>query len=239
VSNPSLDANWISLNQEIMTCRACPRLVEWREQVAREKRRAYRDCDYWGKPVTGFGDSRARLVVVGLAPGAHGANRTGRVFTGDGAGGSGDFLYGALYRAGFATQPMSRYLGDSLALHDAFVTCMARCAPPANRPTAQELANCRGYLVREFELLRQVQVIVALGHIAFDGCLRTLNQSAGNLLRLKFGHARHYPLSLYQPDLPHLIASYHPSRQNTQTGRLTEAMIDTVFQLARSIIDSY
>lgn len=234
----SPDPNWIDLNEEIVSCRACPRLVEWREQVAREKRRAFRDSDYWGKPVPGFGDRQARLVIVGLAPGAHGANRTGRVFTGDGAGGSGDFLYSALHRAGFANQPISRYRGDSLALEDAFVTCMARCAPPANRPTPQELTNCRGYLARELELLRQVEVIVALGQIAFEGCLRILKEAGANLPRLKFGHARHYKLADYQPNLPHLIASYHPSRQNTQTGRLTPAMLDQVFQLARTLLDS-
>jgi uracil-DNA glycosylase family 4 len=222
------DSAWQTLNTEVTACRACPRLVAWREQVAREKRRAYRDWDYWGRPVPGFGDPAGRLLIVGLAPGAHGANRTGRMFTGDG---SGDTLYGSLHRTGFANQPTSRRRDDGLALTDAFITAVARCVPPGNRPTAKELAACRPFLAREWALMPQVRVIVALGQMAFDGCLRLLRDHGHNLPRLKFGHGLHYPL-----DSIHLIASYHPSRQNTQTGRLTPSMLDQVFSLARSLL---
>lgn len=225
---------WQSLNQEIISCRACPRLVAWREQKAQEKRRAYKEWDYWGRPVPGFGDWQAQLLVVGLAPGAHGANRTGRVFTGDG---SGDFLYGALHRAGLANQPTSRHVGDGLELFNTFITAVARCAPPANRPTAEELKNCRPYLAQELALLPDVRVIVALGQIAFEGCQRLFWEQGYELPRLKFGHKQHYPLAAYHPDLPHLIASYHPSRQNTQTGRLTVTMFDEVFVLAQALLD--
>ena len=219
---------WQTLDQEIVTCRACPRLVTWREQVAQEKRRAYRDWDYWGRPVPGFGDHDARLLIVGLAPGAHGANRTGRMFSGDS---SGNTLYGSLYRTGFANQPTATHRGDGLTLTDAFITAVARCAPPGNRPTADELNACRPFLAREWGLLTRLRVIVALGQLAFDGCLRLLRDQGYDLPRLKFGHGAHYPL-----EPVHLIASYHPSRQNTQTGRLTLAMLDEMFELARSLI---
>jgi uracil-DNA glycosylase family 4 len=226
--------SWQQLNSEIMACRACPRLVEWREQVAREKRRAYRDWDYWGRPVPGFGDPEARLLVVGLAPGAHGSNRTGRMFTGDS---SGDTLYTALHRAGFANQPISRHRDDGLSLTDALITAVGRCAPPGNRPTSEELTNCRTYLVREFGLLPGLQVIVALGQIAFEGCLRLLRSLGYDLPRLKFGHALDYPLEPPNGTGPrHLLTSYHPSRQNTQTGRLNQAMLDEVFVTARSYL---
>ena len=234
--NFSADQNnsWPGLQHEIITCRACPRLVTWREQVAREKRRAYRDWDYWGKPVPGFGDPAARLLVVGLAPGAHGSNRTGRPFTGDS---SGDTLYTALHRAGFASQPISRHREDGLTLTDAFITAVARCAPPGNRPTPDEMANCRPFLEREWTLLAQGQVIVALGQIAFDGCCRLLREQGYALPRLKFGHGRRYPLEPPESaGFKHLLAAYHPSRQNTQTGRLTQAMLDEVFALARSLL---
>lgn len=221
--------DWESLNQEIITCRACPRLVAWREKMAREKRRAYRDWDYWGRPVPGFGDREARLLIVGLAPGGHGANRTGRVFTGDG---SGETLIPALYRAGFANQPTSRQRGDGLALIDAFISGIARCAPPKNRPTAAELNNCRPFLIREWELLPRLRVILPLGQMAFNGSLRLLREQGYELPRLKFGHGLHHSVS----DSLHLVASYHPSRQNTQTGRLTPAMLNEVFNLARSLI---
>ena len=219
---------WQTLDQEIVTCRACPRLVTWREQVAQEKRRAYRDWDYWGRPVPGFGDHDARLLIVGLAPGAHGANRTGRMFSGDS---SGNTLYGSLYRTGFANQPTATHRGDDLTLTDAFITAVARCAPPGNRPTADELNACRPFLAQEWGLLIRLRVIVALGQLAFDGCLRLLRDQGYDLPRLKFGHGAHYPL-----EPVHLIASYHPSRQNTQTGRLTLAMLDEVFELAGSLI---
>jgi uracil-DNA glycosylase family 4 len=220
--------DWQTLNQEIITCRTCPRLVAWREQVAREKRRAYRDWDYWGKPVPGFGDPQARVFIVGLAPGAHGANRIGRMFSGDS---SGSTLYGSLHRTGFANQSSSDHRDDGLTLTDAFITAVARCAPPKNRPTAGELAACRPFLEREWALIPQVQVVVALGQMAFDGCLRLLRAHGQDVPRLKFGHGVHFPL-----DGLHLLASYHPSRQNTQTGRLTLDMLDDVFNRARALL---
>lgn len=225
--------SWDTLNQQIITCRACPRLVEWREQVAREKRRAYQDWDYWGKPVPGFGDIHGRLWLVGLAPGAHGSNRTGRMFTGDS---SGDTLYTALYRAGFASQPTTRRRGDGLTLTDAFVTAVGRCAPPANKPTPAELNNCRPFLQREWALMPQVQVLVALGQIAFDRLQRMLRDDGWDVPRAKFGHA--VQASLHGPAgrRVQLLGSYHPSRQNTQTGRLTQTMLDDVFALARSLL---
>lgn len=234
--SPTKDPRWQTLTTDNVSCRACPRLVAWREQVAREKRRAYRDWDYWGRPVPGFGDPKARLLVVGLAPGAHGANRTGRMFTGDG---SGDTLYTALHRAGFANQPTSRHRDDGLVLTDAFITAVARCAPPGNRPTAEELDNCRPFMAREWQLMPQIRVVVALGQIAFKGCLRLMQDFGYELPRLKFGHARHYKLPVPPSSVSrHLLASYHPSRQNTQTGRLTQAMLNDVFILARSLLDA-
>lgn len=226
---------WEALTAEVVGCRACPRLVAWREQVARDKRRAYRDWDYWGRPVPSFGDRAGRLLIVGLAPGAHGANRTGRMFTGDS---SGDTLYAALFRAGFANQPTSQHRDDGLMLTDAFITAVARCAPPGNRPTAEELNTCRPYLAREWALMPQIRVVLALGQIAFDGCQRLLRvMGYEDLPRLKFGHGLHYSLSSASPtETGHLIASYHPSRQNTQTGRLTPAMLDQVFSLVRSLL---
>lgn len=209
--------------------------MAWREQVAREKRRAYRDWDYWGRPVPGFGDPAARLLVVGLAPGAHGSNRTGRMFTGDS---SGDTLYTALYRAGFANQPISRHRDDGLTLADAFITAVGRCAPPDNRPTPAELAACRPFLARECSLMPQVQVIVALGQIAFEGCLTLLRHAGYHVPRLKFGHNLQYLLDSPGHFSPlKLVTSYHPSRQNTQTGRLTQTMLDEVFILARSLLE--
>jgi uracil-DNA glycosylase family 4 len=228
-------ANWHSLHANVIACRACPRLVAWREQVAREKRRAYRQWTYWGRPVPGFGQITARLLVVGLAPGAHGANRTGRMFTGDS---SGHTLYAALHRAGFASQPTSEHRDDGLALNDTFVTAVARCAPPGNRPTAEELSTCRPFLAREWELMPQIRVVVALGQVAFDGFLRMVRDHGYDVPRLKFGHGLHHSLtSPEKGDTKHLIASYHPSRQNTQTGRLTPDMLDGVFSLAQSLME--
>jgi len=215
---------WDALNADIVTCACCPRLVAWREEVARTKRRAYRDWDYWGKPVPGFGDHRARLLIIGLAPGAHGSNRTGRMFTGDS---SGETLYGALHRAGFANQPTAASREDGLRLNDAFITAIGRCAPPQNRPAPEELANCRPFLAREIALLSDVRVVLALGKMAFDGYLRLLREQGFDLPRLTFAHGARYTLA---PSLPILMASYHPSRQNTQTGRLTMAMFDAVFE---------
>jgi uracil-DNA glycosylase family 4 len=221
---------WQQLEATIVACRRCPRLVEWREEVARTRRRAYQDWEYWGRPVPGFGDQGARVLVVGLAPGAHGANRTGRVFTGDG---SGDFLFPALHEAGFANQPLARHRGDGLALDDMFITAVCRCVPPANRPTAQELANCRPYLAREIDLLDQLLVVVTLGRIAFDHTLRLYREQGHAIPRLDFSHGAVYSLG---EGLPWLVASYHPSRQNTQTGRLTPDMFAAVWTQVRDLL---
>jgi uracil-DNA glycosylase len=218
-------ANWNQHNLKIINCRQCPRLVEYRERIAREKRRAYRDWDYWGKPVPGFGDHNARVVLIGLAPGAHGSNRTGRMFTGDA---SGDFLYSALHRAGFANKPIARDVNDGLELKDVFITAICRCAPPDNKPTLQEQANCLPFLMHEFELLKRARVVVALGKIGCDGYLRLLREQGQVVPRVKFGHGVRYELGA---GLPTLICSYHPSKQNTQTGRLTPGMLDQVFRL--------
>jgi uracil-DNA glycosylase family 4 len=213
------------LNEEIIQCRKCARLVAWREEVARVKRRAYIDQEYWGRPVPGFGDPNARVVSVGLAPGAHGSNRTGRNFTGDASGG---FLYPALYRAGFANQPTATHRGDGLALKDLYLSASGRCAPPANKPAPAELDNCQPFLERELEILKP-QVIVCLGSIAFARILRIY--SVRNPA-WKFGHG-----ALYQIENgPFVLCSYHPSQQNTQTGRLTAAMFDEVWTKAKSLL---
>jgi len=218
------------LNADVTACRACPRLVSWREEVAATKRRAWRDWDYWGKPVPGFGDPDARLLLVGMAPGAHGANRTGRVFTGDA---SGDFLYPALHRAGFANQPNSTDLADGLELIDCYITSVARCVPPQNKPVAAEIAACRPFLERELALLPQVQVVMPFGRIAFDGYVRALRQMGHPIPRLDFGHGLLHEL----PDgLPAILSSYHPSQQNTRTGRLTAEMMDDVLATARGLL---
>jgi uracil-DNA glycosylase family 4 len=214
------------LNINLLNCHRCPRLVEWRERVAREKRRAYRDWIYWGKPVPGFGDPHARVFVVGLAPGAHGSNRTGRQFTGDA---SGDFLYPALYRAGFASQPTSMSRDDGLMLTDLYTAPVCRCAPPDNKPTRQEIENCQPYLKTEFEIIRP-KVIVVLGRIAFDCILRMYSIKDNSL---PFMHNTVYML----PDCKYVVCSYHPSRQNTQTGRLTTTMFDQVWRTALELIN--
>ncbi len=224
--------SWEELNSQIVTCEACPRLVAYRQEIAHTKRRAFRDWEYWGRPVPGFGDRDARLLMVGLAPAAHGANRTGRMFTGDS---SGDTLTAALYRAGFANQPTSQHRDDGLELHDAFLTAVVRCVPPKNRPTRQEQINCRGYLAREMDLLSSVRVVLALGRIAFDGYLRLLRERGADVPRLLFRHGACYE---FEPPLPTLVVSYHPSRQNTQTGRLTEVMLDEVFGQIRELLVS-
>lgn len=222
---------WISLVSELIECRKCPRLVEWREEIARKRRRAYQEWQYWGRPVPGFGDSQARILVVGLAPGAHGANRTGRMFTGDG---SGDFLYSALNRAGFANQPISRDIEDGLSLTDVYISAVCRCAPPKNKPLPEEITSCLPYLQREMCLLSRLKGIVALGRIAFDNTLRLLRQEGYEIPKLDFAHAACFPLG---ERLPWIIASYHPSRQNTQTGRLTVEMFDQVWARARELLD--
>jgi uracil-DNA glycosylase family 4 len=252
--------SWNAHNAEIVACRQCPRLVEYRERIAREKRRAYRDWDYWGKPVPGFGDPKARIVLIGLAPGAHGSNRTGRMFTGDA---SGEFLYGALYRAGFANQSTAQKIGDGLQLRDVFITAICRCAPPDNKPTLAEQANCLPYLARELEMLKNVHVVVALGRIGFDGYLRLLRAQGHVIPRVAFKHGAVYDLTLATENtertenkqkisvspvrsvaikpsavLPTLICAYHPSKQNTQTGRLTKMMFDAVIRQAGKLADA-
>jgi uracil-DNA glycosylase len=219
-----------SLTAEIVECRACPRLVAWREQVAREKRSSFRDEEYWGRPVPGFGDPQSRLLVAGLAPAAHGGNRTGRVFTGDR---SGDWLFAAMHRAGFANQPTSVRADDGLELHDAYVAAAVRCAPPANKPTPEERDRCLPYLVRELELLTRVRVIVVLGQFAYDATARVLG-GAGSPLpvpRPRFGHGVEVETARYT-----VVGCFHPSQQNTFTGKLTEPMLDDVFHRARELI---
>lgn len=207
------------LNEEIVACRKCPRLVKYRENVAREKRRAYRECEYWGKPLPGFGDAHAQLLILGLAPAAHGGNRTGRMFTGDR---SGDFLYAALHKAGFANQATSLHRDDGLQLHQTYITATCRCAPPENKPLPREVANCREYLERELEIL-QPKVILALGKIAWDGYLEILKQRGliASRALYKFAHGAEAEVA---PGTPRLFGVYHPSQQNTQTGRVTPAM---------------
>ncbi len=244
-----------TLNTELLTCRKCPRLVEWREEVARVKRKAYKDQDYWGKPVPGFGDPQARVFVVGLAPGAHGSNRTGRQFTGDA---SGDFLYPALYRAGFissvgawsphhaatdhARGPVSR--DDGLTLTDMYIAPVCRCAPPGNKPLPEEMSNCQPYLERELALIRP-RVIVVLGRIAFERVLRVMRQTVdgrpwtvvNDFLPISFSHGAVYPLNTAPLKTEHwLVCSYHPSQQNTQTGKLTVEMFDSVWQTVRELL---
>ncbi len=222
------------LNQEIIACERCPRLVAYRAEIGRVKRRAYRDQEYWAKPVPGFGDPRARLLLIGLAPGAHGANRTGRMFTGDS---SGDFLYKVLYSTGFASQPTSTSRNDGLKLIDAYITAVARCAPPDNKPALDEIRNCRPYLIRDLELLKRVKVVVALGRVAFDAYLGILREQGKIARRSAFAFG-HNAVHQTGPGQPLFIGSYHPSQQNTSTGKLTEAMFRAVFQRARQRINA-
>ncbi len=223
--------SWLTqLSRDIVACDLCPRLRAHCRKIAHEKRRAYRDWEYWGKPVPGFGDPRARVLIIGLAPGAHGSNRTGRPFTGDG---SGNFLYDVLHHAGFASQPTATHKDDGLRLRDLFITSVGRCAPPANKPTPRELANCAPFLDRELAGLKRVTVVVALGKIAFDGYLAALRRAglrtAGNGYR--FAHDARYRM----PNGVTLLCSYHPSLQNTNTGKLTRAMLLEVFRAAANI----
>jgi uracil-DNA glycosylase family 4 len=214
------------LERDVISCRACPRLVEWREQVAREKRAAYRDHEYWGRPIPGFGDPSARIVVLGLAPAAHGANRTGRVFTGDR---SGDWLYRAMFRAGLANQPESTAIDDGLELRDAWVTAAVKCAPPANSPTVDERDACAPFLERELAALERAAVVVCLGQFGYQAACRHF----GVRPRPKFGHGVDVPVV----DGPTLLCSFHPSQQNTFTKRLTEPMLDAVFARAVELAD--
>ena len=231
VRGGSAEQRLASLRGVVIACRKCPRLVNYREEVARIKRRAFREWTYWGRPVPGFGDPCARLLIVGLAPAAHGANRTGRMFTGDR---SGDFLYARLYEAGFANKPASVDAHDGLELRDAYISAAARCAPPDNRPLPEELGNCAGYLEEEFAILRP-RAVLALGAIAFHAYLRQLVKQGrlASSAPYPFSHAAEFNLP---GDLPHLFASYHPSQQNTQTGKLTAAMFDSVLRRIRSVL---
>jgi uracil-DNA glycosylase len=219
------------INAEIIECRKCPRLVRYREEIARTKRRAYRDHDYWGRPVPGFGDPHAKLMIIGLAPGAHGSNRTGRMFTGDR---SGDFLYPQLYRAGFANQPTAISREDDLRLINAYIGAVARCAPPDNKPTPVEINNCLPYLEAELDLLKP-RAVLALGQIAWTNYLRGLvrRKLIARASEYRFGHGAHYQLP---GGLPKLFGSYHPSQQNTSTGKLTPAMLADVLQNIRRFL---
>jgi uracil-DNA glycosylase len=226
-----MSAHWLTiLNREVVACTRCPRLVEYREQVAREKRRAYRDCQYWGKPVPGFGDPEARVLIMGLAPGAHGSNRTGRPFTGDA---SGKFMYPVLYDIGFANQPGATDLNDGLKLNNLYITAAVRCAPPDNKPLPQELAECSTFLDREIAGLRNLRVIVALGKIGFDAYLNYVKRRA--LIASKKTYIFKHGASYRLPDGKTLLASYHPSNQNTQTGKLTREMFVEIFQEAAKL----
>lgn len=223
VSQPTVGSvdDLIALEGDVIDCRACDRLVRWREEVAREKRAAFRDQPYWGRPIPGFGDPHARIMVLGLAPAAHGANRTGRVFTGDR---SGDWLFRAMYRAGLANQPEAVSVDDGLRLSGAWVTAAVKCAPPANKPTPQERDMCRPFLVRELEVLSDVSVIVCLGSFGFRAAVRHFDIRP----RPGFGHG----VEVDSGSGPTLLCSFHPSQQNTFTGRLTEEMLDSVFERA-------
>ncbi|MGZ4815551.1 MAG: uracil-DNA glycosylase [Terriglobales bacterium] len=219
------------LHQEVVACGRCPRLVEYRERIGREKRRAYMDWTYWAKPVPGFGDPNARVLILGLAPGAHGSNRTGRPFTGDS---SGNFMYPVLHRTGFANQPSAKHVDDGLKLTDAYITAAVRCAPPDNKPTPQEIANCSPFLDRELDALTNVKVVVALGRIGFDAYLNYLRRKG--IIKSKaeyvFGHGATYTL----PNGMILLTSYHPSNQNTNTGKLTEEMFTEIFREAKRLL---
>lgn len=231
-SNGSIEKSLIQLEAEIVACRRCPRLVEWRERVACEKKREFMHCDYWGKPVPGWGDPAARLVIVGLAPAAHGANRTGRMFTGDR---SGEWLYRALFKAGFANQARSEGRVDGLKLTDCWITAPVRCAPPGNKPEPAEFANCAEWIGRELELLKNAEILVGLGKIGFEQAFLTWNaiKGVGKRTRPKFGHGAVAELE----GGGWLIGSFHPSQQNTFTGKLTEKMLDGIFVEAKKRLE--
>ena len=225
---------WLTvLNSELVGCTRCPRLVEYREKIAREKRRAYMDWEYWGKPVPGFGDPNARVLILGLAPGAHGSNRTGRPFTGDG---SGYFMYPVLYRAGFANQASATHRGDGLKLTGAYITAAVRCAPPANKPSPEEIDACSAFLDREIAGLKHVKVVVALGRIGFEAYLNYLKRRGA--IQSKAGYLFRHGVRYHLPDGRILLASYHPSMQNTNTGRLTDNMFQKIFEEARRLANS-
>jgi len=219
------------LNRKVVQCRKCPRLVRWREAAAKKPPRRYLGVEYWARPLPGFGDPKARLLIIGLAPAAHGGNRTGRMFTGDR---SGDWLYGALHGAGFANQPHSMHRGDGLELEDCYITAAVHCAPPGNKPSVSEFHRCRPYLVEELKLFRDAKVIIALGKIAFDSFLSAYQDSGGVLLkpRPKFGHG----VAVHLGNGQLLLCSYHPSQQNTFTGKLTRPMFRSIFERARGAL---
>jgi uracil-DNA glycosylase family 4 len=232
-SNLPLPTGLLAVHDAIVSCDRCPRLRFHCERVAREKKRAHRDDVYWGRPVPGFGDPGARLLIVGLAPAAHGANRTGRVFTGDG---SGDFLMSALHRTGFASIPTSRRTDDGLALSDAYIVAAVRCAPPDNKPLPEEISACLDHLDAELRQLRRVRVVIALGKIGFDAWLQLLKRRGMALSpRPRFGHGVVVKMG---DECPVLVGCYHPSRQNTNTGKLTARMMETVFRKARRLLES-
>jgi uracil-DNA glycosylase family 4 len=222
----------VNLNSEVIACTRCPRLVAYREQIAREKRKAYREWEYWGRPVPGFGNPNARVIVLGLAPGAHGSNRTGRPFTGDA---SGKFMYPVLHETGFANQPSATDRNDGLVLKDLYITAAVRCAPPDNKPLPQELASCAPYLERELQGLKNAKVIVALGKIGFDAYLNYLKR--GGRLQSKAPYIFQHGACYKMPDGRTLLASYHPSNQNTQTGKLTRQMFVQIFKEAARLAD--
>jgi uracil-DNA glycosylase family 4 len=221
------------LHKTVIACRKCPRLVRWREQVAQDPPLRYQGQRYWARPLPGFGDPAARVLIVGLAPAAHGGNRTGRIFTGDR---SGDWLYGALHAAGFANQPHSHHRNDGLRLTDCYITAAVRCAPPGNKPTLQEFRRCRPYLVQELQIMKQIRVVIALGKIAFESFLKAYEETGQTLARPRplFAHGLSARLS---QDLT-LLCSYHPSQQNTFTGKLTRAMFQAVFEKAKEVLES-
>ncbi len=226
--------SWLTqLNKEVVACTRCPRLVEYCGQIGREKRRAYMDWDYWAKPVPGFGDPKAKVLILGLAPGAHGSNRTGRPFTGDS---SGNFMYPVLYDTGFASQPTAVRRGDGLKLTNAYITAAVRCAPPANKPTPEEISNCSPFLDRELDGLKHVRVVVALGHIGFNAYLNYLKRRG--VIQSKseyvFGHGVRHTM----PDGRILLCSYHPSNQNTNTGKLSREMFTKIFREAAKLAGS-
>ncbi len=238
VSYSDLPTQLADVHHAIVSCERCPRLRGYCGRVAHEKKRAYRDETYWGRPVPGFGDPAARLLIVGLAPAAHGANRTGRVFTGDGAGGSGDFLMAALHHTGFANIATSHHIDDGLRLTDAYIAAAVRCAPPDNKPLPEEITRCLDHLDAELAHLRNLQVVVALGKIGFDAWLQLLKRRDVRLTpKPQFGHGHLVNVDVRDTGLPRLlIGCYHPSRQNTNTGVLTQSMMRAVFQRARRLI---
>ncbi len=220
----------MKLYDEVINCRLCERSVSWREEVARTKKRAYFNWDYWGKPVPGFGDINGQVLVVGLAPGAHGSNRTGRMFTGDS---SGDFLYPALYRAGFASQPKSSDISDGLKLNNLYITAICRCVPPQNKPTPEEIRNCLPFLEQEIAQMKNLKILVALGAIAHHHLQRIYSNWLGMKIKISFSHGN---IEKLPGNHPYLLSSYHPSRQNTQTGKLTEIMFDDIWGKVNQLI---